>query len=45
MKHGLLTLHVCYQSRRPGGYGEHWFVLKVTLDAYADRLAARIDAG
>jgi len=35
----------CYQSRRPGGYGEHWFVLKETLDAYADRLAARIDAG
>jgi hypothetical protein len=35
----------CYQSRRPGRYGEHWFVLKETLDAYADQLAARIDAG
>lgn len=34
-----------YQSRRPGRYGEHWFVLKEALDAYADQLAARIDAG
>jgi hypothetical protein len=35
----------CCQSRRPGRYGEHWFVLKKALDAYADQLAARIDTG
>jgi hypothetical protein len=34
-----------YQSRRPGRYGEHWFVLKHALEVYADQLAARIDAG
>ncbi len=39
-----LVARVCYQSRCPGLYGYHWVVLTEVLDAYADRLDARIDA-
>jgi hypothetical protein len=40
-----LVARVRYQSRHPSLYGDHWVVLTEALHAYADQLAARIDAG
>lgn len=40
-----LVARVRYQSRCPGLYGDHWVVLTEVLNAYADRLATRIDNG
>jgi hypothetical protein len=31
-------------QRRLGRYGDHWFILRQALDAYADQLASRIEA-